>query len=783
MVSRRSTDPKQKTNLIVAPVALLRQWESEIKIKVKPDRQLSILIYHGKTKGTPWSALRRFDVVLTTYGTLASELRRKDQVDMIKGGNPNWQPTSAKDRLSLLGDDCRWYRIILDEAQNIKNRTTKNAKAVHCLKARYRFCMTGTPMMNNVTELYSPIKFLGIKPYCEWEKFRNDFDKPMRGSYGVDNAMRKFQAFLKAILLRRTKKSEIDGKPIIVLPERNTLIDHAVFDEDQQAFYDSLEDSTKKRFNRYLAKGTVGKNYSNVLELLLRLRQACDHPHLIKGHAEKAALDAAGSASELLKLALDGLTPEAVERLKLMEFLECAICMENADNATIFTPCGHFTCPECYTRVSDPATAEHHEEGTAADTFKFKCMHCRGPVDPKKVTDYASFKQVHMGEAVSAFQEQKEDEAVEDFDLVTDSEGDSDSDSESDAESDGDSVGSLKDFINDDEEEEEAVSSDETDDDLDRPQTKEEFMQKLEEGEESKKMKEQERERAREQEREARVAAVARAPTLVKNEQDAADEGTDEEAERKPIKCSISRSTRNQAIPSKNDSKKDKKPKKGKEKKQSTKKSLSVLQRESRGSAKARAKYMKLLRKRWITSAKIEKCMEILNDVRENHPGEKTIVFSQFTTFLDLVEIPILEDKGWRYTRYDGSMSPGARADAVTDFTTQPWCKVMLVSLKAGNAGLNLTAANNIILLDPFWNPYIEEQAIDRAHRIGQRRPVTIHRILIQDTVEDRIIALQEQKRQVIEGALDEEASHKIGRLSVQDLAYLFVSLGCLVID
>ncbi len=101
----------------------------------------------------------------------------------------------------------------------------------------------------------------------------------------------------------------------------------------------------------------------------------------------------------------------------------------------------------------------------------------------------------------------------------------------------------------------------------------------------------------------------------------------------------------------------------------------------------------------------------------------------------------------------------------------------MLVSLKAGNSGLNLTAASQVIIFDPFWNPYIEEQAIDRAHRIGQLRPVQVHRLLVEDTVEDRIVQLQEKKRELIESALDENASRSIGRLGVRELAYLFVSL------
>lgn len=94
--------------------------------------------------------------------------------------------------------------------------------------------------------------------------------------------------------------------------------------------------------------------------------------------------------------------------------------------------------------------------------------------------------------------------------------------------------------------------------------------------------------------------------------------------------------------------------------------------------------------------------------------------------------------------------------------------------MKAGNAGLNLIAASQVIILDPFWNPYVEEQAIDRAHRIGQQKPVQVHRILVPNTVEDRILALQEKKRELIEAALDEKARKSISRLGVAELGFLF---------
>jgi len=100
--------------------------------------------------------------------------------------------------------------------------------------------------------------------------------------------------------------------------------------------------------------------------------------------------------------------------------------------------------------------------------------------------------------------------------------------------------------------------------------------------------------------------------------------------------------------------------------------------------------------------------------------------------------------------------------------------RVMLLSLKAGNAGLNLAKASQVILLDPFWNPYVEEQAIDRAHRMPQPREVTVHRVLVPETVEDRICEIQDKKREMIDTALDETSSKSLTRLDARELRFLF---------
>ncbi|KAG5370034.1 ATP-dependent helicase ULS1 [Yarrowia sp. C11] len=172
-------------------------------------------------------------------------------------------------------------------------------------------------------------------------------------------------------------------------------------------------------------------------------------------------------------------------------------------------------------------------------------------------------------------------------------------------------------------------------------------------------------------------------------------------------------------------------------------------------------------------SAKALRCVELLQKIKEESPGEKTIIFSQFVSFMNLIGEE-LDSAGFEYLRYEGSMHADERSRAVTTFREDPNVTVLLISLKAGNVGLTLTAANHVIIMDPFWNPYVEEQAMDRAHRIGQLRDVTVHKIVIEKTVEDRILELQKRKREMIESALDPSGQRQMARLSREELLFLF---------
>jgi SNF2 family DNA or RNA helicase len=132
--------------------------------------------------------------------------------------------------------------------------------------------------------------------------------------------------------------------------------------------------------------------------------------------------------------------------------------------------------------------------------------------------------------------------------------------------------------------------------------------------------------------------------------------------------------------------------------------------------------------------------------------GGKVLVFSQFVSYLQLAR-DILEGLNVKYSYLDGGTRD--RGEAVKSFQNDADCRVFLISLKAGGVGLNLTAADYVIHLDPWWNPAVEDQASDRAHRMGQKRPVTVYRLMAENTVEDKIVSLHARKRELAQSLLE----------------------------
>ncbi len=172
-----------------------------------------------------------------------------------------------------------------------------------------------------------------------------------------------------------------------------------------------------------------------------------------------------------------------------------------------------------------------------------------------------------------------------------------------------------------------------------------------------------------------------------------------------------------------------------------------------------------------IASAKLDQMEDLLVElVCDDH---KALVFSQWTSLLDLVE-PRLQKLGISYVRLDGSTRD--RAGVIAQFQSPSGPPVFLLSLKAGGTGLNLTAADYVLLLDPWWNPAVERQATDRAHRIGQTRPVVSVRLIAEATVEERILELQDAKRELADAALGEDGGF-VKALTGDELRSLFESV------
>lgn len=276
------SDGTCKATLVVAPLALIKQWEAEINTKVTRSHALKVLVHHGPNRTKSADKLKQYDVVITTYQVLASE------------------HASCGDGPDGLKKGCfavQWYRTMLDEAHTIKNRNAKMTKASYEIRSHYRWCLTGTPMQNNLDELQSLIKFLRIQPYCDMSSWKESISGPMKNGRG-NLAMRRLQIFLKAFMKRRTKEvlkkegalnfggkaNNGEGKGGFQIVARNVETIIGEFTAKERAFYDRLSDRAQSRLDEMM--GGEKQDYIGALVLLLRLRQACNHPNLTKSNVK-----------------------------------------------------------------------------------------------------------------------------------------------------------------------------------------------------------------------------------------------------------------------------------------------------------------------------------------------------------------------------------------------------------------------------------------------------------------------------------------------------------------
>nr|POE64904.1 putative atp-dependent helicase [Quercus suber] len=654
-----------KGTLVVAPLALIKQWEGEIKTRVSDSHALRVLVHHGPSRTKSSAELKKYDVVITTYQTLTSEHAGSNMT--IKDGP----------RIGCFG--VHWYRLILDEAHSIKNRNAKSTQACYALESWYRWCLTGTPMQNNLDELQSLIKFLRIKPYCEYKDWKDAITTPMKNGRG-GLAMRRLQVFLGTFMKRRTKEilkqegalnfggkanesgAKSQGMQIV---KREVLTVECDFDDEEQTFYTRVQ----ARADRSLQAMSKNNDYIGALVLLLRLRQVCDHPRLIEGamDKDKDALStgtSAGLQTPRKQSRVDDTEMDALAALMgnvTVEAKKCGICQ--IDLSSIKSAQGVGRCAECDADLA--ALNGTKTNRTQAKKTQRRARH-RLPDESDNEDDSAD-----EGEWIGKGPERRINLGI------------AGGDDDEDAEGGGESLGP-----------EDSDRSDDDDDEEDSPP------------------------RARTR---RRLPQPEVSDDSTDDEQSASDESSHDDDNGGTADDSHigSHSSENMRLD---------KP-----------------------------------------STKIRQLLRILHS---ESPKHKVIVFSQFTTMLNLIE-PYLDASRLKYVRYDGSMRNDAREASLHTLRTDKSTRVLLCSLKCGSLGLNLTAASRVVIVEPFWNPFVEEQAIDRVHRLNQTVDVKVFRLTIRNTVEERILALQERKRELAKAAI-EGGSAAVGKLSMKDILSLF---------
>ncbi|KAF7330865.1 ATP-dependent helicase rhp16 [Mycena venus] len=347
-----------KPNLVVAPTVAIMQWKNEIAAHTDG---LKVLVWHGSGRESNPDELAKYDVVLTTYAVLESSFRKQELGFKRKGH-------LVKEKSPL--HKAHWNRIILDEAHNIKERSTNTAKAAFELQANARWCLSGTPLQNRVGELYSLVRFLGGDPFsfyfckkCDCKSLHWKFTdrkscddcghSPMQHTCFWNNeiltpiqkngmagpgatAFKKLKILLDRMMLRRTKLQRADD---LDLPPRTVLVRRDYFSPEEKELYLSLFSDAKRQFTTYLDEGTILNNYSNIFSLLTRMRQMACHPDLV--------LRSKTNATKFI--------PDDPDEATI-----CRLCNDIAEDA-IQSKCRHIFDRQCITQYLD-AAIEHQPD-------------------------------------------------------------------------------------------------------------------------------------------------------------------------------------------------------------------------------------------------------------------------------------------------------------------------------------------------------------------------------------------------------------------------------------
>ncbi|CAD0105892.1 unnamed protein product [Aureobasidium uvarum] len=354
------------TTLVVAPMSLLAQWQSEAEKASKPGT-LKTLVYYGSDKNVNLKTLcceanagSAPNVIITSYGTVLSEY---NQV-VAAGGDRG----SSGGLFSI-----EYFRVILDEAHMIKNRQSKTARACYEIAAEHRWTLTGTPIVNRLEDLFSLSK---------------DYVR----------ALDVVQTVLEPLVLRRTKDMKTpDGEALVPLPPRTIDIQKIELSKVERDLYDHIFARAKRTFAANVEAGTLMKSYTTIFAQILRLRQSCCHPTLVRSKgiaadeddAEAAADIANGLADDMdLQSLIQRFESEAEEedasrfgahvlkQIQAESNHECPICFEEPMEEQSVTGCWHSACKKCLLELIENATNKNELP---------LCFNCREPINARDI--------------------------------------------------------------------------------------------------------------------------------------------------------------------------------------------------------------------------------------------------------------------------------------------------------------------------------------------------------------------------------------------------------------
>ncbi|KAH8678935.1 SNF2 family N-terminal domain-containing protein [Tricladium varicosporioides] len=708
---------KVRATLIVVPAAVVDQWYDEIKIHA--GKKFKKILKYKSSSHIPVELLEDLDVVITTYNEVMRQFPFPDKQgrELIgQIGYKMWWKQAVED----LGDlhQVNWYRVVLDEAHAIKNNSGRTSLACQNLKAAFRWCLTGTPLLNRFEELFPYLRFLRANYAMNWDTFRKFFCDP-----SSPECHSRIVTLLSYTMMRRTMKTTLLNRPIIILPPPHPHLQYLHFSPEEQLIYRITENRFRTTLNTFIAKGDVRRNYGVFMVQLLRLRQCTSHPFMLERTIKECwtmeDVTELKSKLERLKVA-HGMKPFyqqtqlwVAEGTKRREKLAEAF---TAAGVRIGEHHGSGVCKEgrpAGTNLDNgkgiSAMGENNEESSAI-----------GPTNGSSalsvdfVSELMPFGQGTFGES---FNIDKALETLNEKDMW-----------------DRTVCGICEDVP------EEGIITD--------------------------------------------CGHVFCHDCLESHLHDRALEGDEYFM---CIVCSrIFESTRplrnphldddefSQSSPSRSRGRKHKSKSSRKPKVHEGSKGRDMM-----GFEPYTPDATWLIQSDTVEgfdlppSAKTTALKALLLKGFQEAPLDKVVIYVQFRLLARIIG-RICAGEKWGFLYLSGDCSLEHRSKAVKMFRDNPDIQIMIAGLKCGGLGLNFPWANRCISLDLWWNHAVEQQAFGRIFRIGQKKETHMTRLVIKNTVDFRLLSMQLHKLKHLEKVVDGEGGEGKKGLSMRQLANLF---------